>query len=82
MQTKVVFLVEWLGREGIVMLLCRVVVTVVVAAGTYCQQREVEAITEGVEDDDGEWTVDSGGWMVSGTICHLPCVPQTPSVLS
>ena len=24
------------------------------APGTYCQQREVEAITEGVEDDDGE----------------------------
>ena len=23
------------------------------ALGTYCQQREVEAITEGVEDDDG-----------------------------
>ena len=23
------------------------------APGTYCQQREVEAITEGVEDDDG-----------------------------
>ena len=26
--------------------------------GTYCQQREVEAITEGVDDDDGmyaEW---------------------------
>ena len=22
--------------------------------GTYCQQREVEAITEGVEEDDGE----------------------------
>ena len=25
----------------------------VLALGTYCQQREVEAITEGVEDDDG-----------------------------
>ena len=23
--------------------------------GTYCQQREVEAITEGVEDDDGKF---------------------------
>ena len=53
-----------LGREGIVMLLCRVVVTVVVAAGTYCQQREVEAITEGVEDDDGEWTRYSGRGIV------------------
>ena len=24
-------------------------------SGTYCQQREVEAITEGVEDNESEW---------------------------
>jgi len=25
--------------------------------GTYCQQREVEAISEGVEEDDGWFTI-------------------------
>lgn len=34
-----------------------------VYAGTYCQQREVEAITEGVEEDEGCCCCDAG---------HLP----------
>ena len=25
--------------------------------GTYCQQREIEAITEDVEDDQGKWHI-------------------------
>ena len=29
----------------------------IMLSGTYCQQREVEAITEGVEENEGRFTV-------------------------
>ena len=32
---------------------CQIYTFIFLTLGTYCQQREVEAITEGVEDDDG-----------------------------